>query len=360
MKKESYFIRNCVVAVCILTILTGTGAVTLIRHFREIQTEISDAALAHRSLVEKKEAIVEKTDEALDGNLAFRKYFAALDSNVKYFLTGDFASNQVLIGKNHWLFYKTVLDGDPMADYRGEVQYSEEKMRKTASNMKNFQQVLQRKGIKLAIFIVPNKEEVYAQYLPNTIQKVNEKNRTDLLVEYLRENTEIPIIYPKEELCREAETEMLYYKNDTHWNQKGAFVGTQVLLKQLYGKEQKKLSEQAFQTITLEKADPNYNDLSRMVGMDWKFYDRESYEILAGEKEKLEDKVLLIGDSFGVALTACMQQEFETVEYYHRDENNTGLLERTKPKLVVLEYVERYTEKMDEFSWNNVHFTVSE
>ena len=33
-----------------------------------------------------------------------------------------------------------------------------------------------------------------------------------------------------------------------------------------------------------------------------------------------------------------------------------GLLEHTNPDLVILEYVERYTEEMDEFVWDNVRF----
>ncbi len=358
MKKDSFFIRNCVVTVCALSILGGTGFATLIRHFREIQEEVGETANQYQDLVQKTEAVITKSDDALNERLAFRRYFAALDSNLKYFLTGEFASNQVLLGKEDWLFYKTTTDGDPMTDYIGTEPYSEEKMKKTVWNMENFQTMLERKGIKFAIAVIPNKEEVYERYLPDTIQKENEKNRTDLLVEYLRETTDIPIVYPKEELCEQAMTEMLYYKNDTHWNQKGAFVATQVLLEQLYQKEKIQLSDQDFETVTLKRADPNYNDLSRMVGMDWKFYDRESYEIIhSEEKEKIEETVLLIGDSFGASFLPCLQEEFEEVEYCHRDDENNGILEAVKPDLVILEYVERYTGQMDEFMWDNVSIT---
>lgn len=358
MKKDSFLIRNCVVSACLLLVLTGTGCATLIRHFPEIHEEIQEAAKQQKELTKKMEAVIEESDEALNNRLAFRKYFATLDSNMKYYLTGDFASNQVLLGEEEWLFYKTTSDGDPIKDYIGEELYSEEKMQKMTWNMKHFQQVLLRKGIKLVIFIAPNKEEVYSRYLPDTIQKVNEKNRTDVLVDYLRENTDIPIVYPKEELCQAAETEMLYYKNDTHWNQKGAFIGTQELLSEVYGKEKRELSEQPFRTVLLEKKDPNYNDLSRIVGMDWKFYDRESYEIAStGTEEKIDDKVFLIGDSFGAAFVPCLQQVFEEVTYCHRYSQNMGLLQQKKPDVVILEYVERYTEKMDEFVWDNVRFT---
>lgn len=357
MKKEPLFIRNCVISVCALGILGGTGAMTLIRHFPEIQEEISDTAVRHEDLAKKMTAVIEKSDEVWNSHLAFRKYFSALDSNMKYYLTGDFASNQVFLGKEDWLFYKTTTDGDPIADYKGEEQYSEEEMQRTVWNMRHFQQILKKKGIEFAIFIAPNKEEVYSKYLPDTIQKVNEKNRTDLLVEYLREMTDIPVIYPKKELCEAAQTEMLYYKNDTHWNQKGAFIGTQVLLEQVYGKKKRDLSDQEFKKIQLERKDPNYNDLSRMVGMDGKFYDEESYEIIPEKKDKkIEESVFLIGDSFGVSFLPCLQAEFEEVTYCHRDSQNMGLLEQKKPDLVILEYVERYTGEMDEFVWDNVRF----
>lgn len=356
MKREPLFIRNCIISVCALGILGGTGAVTLIRHFPEIQHEISDTAAHHDDLAKKVTAVIDKSDEVWNSNLAFRKYFSSLDSNMKYYLTGDFDSNQVLLGREDWLFYKTTTDGAPIDDYKGEKQYSEEEMQKMVWNMRHFQQILKKKGMDFVIFIAPNKEEVYSEYLPDTIQKVNEKNRTDLLVEYLREMTDIPVIYPKNELCKAAKTEMLYYKNDTHWNQKGAFIGTQVLLEEVYGKTKKELSDQKFKTIQLEKKDSNYNDLSRMVGMDGKFYDKESYEIIPDKKEKIEESVFLIGDSFGVSFLPCLQQEFEEVTYCHRNSRNMGLLEHTNPDLVILEYVERYTEEMDEFVWDNVRF----
>ena len=41
-------------------------------------------------------------------------------------------------------------------------------MQRTVWNMRHFQQILKKKGIEFAIFIAPNKEEVYSKYLPDT------------------------------------------------------------------------------------------------------------------------------------------------------------------------------------------------
>ena len=61
---------------------------------------------------------------------------------------------------------------------------------------------------------------------------VSEKDNTDQIVEYLKTNTDIRVVYPYEELMRFKEKypdEPLYYHLDTHWNELGAYIGAKAL-----------------------------------------------------------------------------------------------------------------------------------
>lgn len=50
------------------------------------------------------------------------------------------------------------------------------------------------------------------------------------IVDYLREKTDIPIIYPKERSNLLDSGYELYYKTDSHWNQIGGYIGARSLL----------------------------------------------------------------------------------------------------------------------------------
>ena len=50
---------------------------------------------------------------------------------------------------------------------------------------------------------------------------------------YVKENSDINIIYPINELKAAKKYWQIYYKYDTHWNNMGAFVGVQSLYKAL-------------------------------------------------------------------------------------------------------------------------------
>ncbi len=51
------------------------------------------------------------------------------------------------------------------------------------------------------------------------------KSGTDIFVEYIKNNTDIKVVYPKEELLKYKGKYQLYYKYDTHWNSLGAYIG---------------------------------------------------------------------------------------------------------------------------------------
>lgn len=133
----------------------------------------------------------------------------------------------VILGRFNWLFYT---GNNSVSYYRGTNILSEEEMEEYLGLMERLQELCDEMGIQLQFMIVPNREQVYPEYMPS-YEIVDNYKRVDRFVDYVRENSDVNIIYPLQEL-KEAE---LYwrtcYQYDTHWNHLGGYVGTQALYK---------------------------------------------------------------------------------------------------------------------------------
>ena len=154
----------------------------------------------------------------------------------KSYLPPIIAGDVVLLGRDNWLYY---LGDDSLSYYRGTNLLSEEKLQEYLELTVRLKELCEERGIRLQFMIIPNKEQVYPEYMPS-YTFASEEKRVPLLVEYLRKNADVNIIYPLEELQAAKQNWQVYYRYDTHWNSMGALIGTQALL----------------QALGMEKADP--------------------------------------------------------------------------------------------------------
>ena len=177
-----------------------------------------------------------------------RNKLISFNSELTSLLTGGtyMESTQVLLGKDNWLFYKTEMDGHPLWDYMGINHFTEEELAAIAANLVNMRDGFKELGVDFYVTALPNKEIIYEEYMPDTVARVNEVSRAEQLADYIWDNTDLVYVYPKQALLDAKEEGQIYYKTDTHWNQKGAFVGMQELLHAAYGVEAKDLNSVSF------------------------------------------------------------------------------------------------------------------
>lgn len=131
---------------------------------------------------------------------------------------------QTLAGRRNWLFY---LGDDSLKDYQGTNLMMDDELANAAAVLQQLDDVCKAKGIKFAIAYFPNKELVYPEYMPT--YETYPYKRVALFTEYLKQNTSVTVVYPLNELKAAKPYWQVYYKHDTHWNQAGAFIGTQAL-----------------------------------------------------------------------------------------------------------------------------------
>jgi len=81
---------------------------------------------------------------------------------------------------------------------------------------------LAAQGIAYLFVVAPNKESIYAEWLPSHLQRPGAVTLLDQLVAHLREHSRVEILDlrpPLREASRQAE---VYFPLDTHWNDRGA------------------------------------------------------------------------------------------------------------------------------------------
>ena len=138
--------------------------------------------------------------------------------------------NKLVIGKDNWLFRK---EGNDI--YRGAAQFTAQELESIRLELEYRRDYVESKGSKYYFVIAPLKQNIYPEYLPDYLNKVNPQTQTEKLLEYLQSKSDLEIINLNDSLLqfKTITDKPLFYKTDNHWNAYGAFVGCQYMLKHL-------------------------------------------------------------------------------------------------------------------------------
>lgn len=252
-------------------------------------------------------------------------------------------STQVLLGKNDWLFYKTELDGHPIWDYMGINHFSEEELATMAANLTQMRDYFENeRGIDFYLIALPNKEMIYEENMPDTIARVNEVSRADQVAEYIWNNTDLTYIYPKQQLLDTKQNHQIYYQTDTHWNQIGAFIGMQEILKEAYG-TYADVDSVSFRIDSQSFA----GDLATIGGVADKYAKDTVYvfEKESADPAQYRDEVaLVVGDSFSGFLSTIAKGYYKEVHWIYTTDFKMDMVDEYDADVIIWETVERYME----------------
>ena len=138
----------------------------------------------------------------------------------------------VTLGIDGWMYYTVNGESEnSIKEMFGRNMYSEDELASISSMIKDTNDFFRDRGAEFIPYVVPNKEQVYDQYLPETYQRhITNYTRANQLTDYVNEHTDVKMIYPLDYMKKYRDSINLFYKYDTHWNQPGAFVGIQPIL----------------------------------------------------------------------------------------------------------------------------------
>ena len=266
-------------------------------------------------------------------------------------------------GSDNWLFLGNSYD-DTVAKLKLASQPSVEEVTSLRDTFQNLATVGETVNTQIALLVGPNKSSVFTEMLPSEIS-VSPTRYVNFFLRGLGEIDNLTVYDPTIDFLHSKETEgLLYYRTDTHWNDKGAFVAFNNLLIKL-GYEGPKVEFSSMPTsggdlieISGLRNFPLENDDTWLPSID------HSYELIRTETNNVTDtfgkqeivhnsnpilnqKVWVVGDSFTRALKPYLEATFREVHYLgHWNERLNHLSDdlqnaSEKPNLVLVIRVER-------------------
>ncbi len=301
---------------------------------------------------------------------------------------GDYMeSSEVLLGRDGWLFYKVMTDGTPLYDYMGINRFSEDELASIRDGLQAENEFMKSRGIKYAVLTIPNKEQVYDIYMPDTIERISDTSRLDQLTEYLTQaGTEYPYIDMTDIYIRNRDKCPLYYKTDTHYTDVGAYATVITVMDAMYGRSsdddissyEKTLLpvhiteiDGTDKDVSIEiSANINNEDKTEANGLAVAFTARPGFEgdlarisatldrykdvsynmdpATIREEDRRDETLLIIGDSFGDAMQHVAKYYYREVYFVQSTDYTTDVLDVYQPDAVIRECVERYLPRLTE------------
>ena len=285
-----------------------------------------------------------------EGALVGRYRMINLNTSISKLVTGGtyMESNEVLLGKDGWLFYKATGDGTPLYDYMGINHFSEEELAKVYDNLVAIGDGISARGMDVIFMTVPNKEQVYSEYMPDTVDKINDKSRLDELTEYIESKGGLiadryGYVDTSKVLRSCKDTYPLFYRTDTHWTECGSYLAL-MELRRAMDQRVTPIDE-----VVFTDKGGFVGDLAKISGSRDEYSDvNPVIDASSINDDSTKDQVMLIiGDSFGDAMIHSAKHFYKEV-YWVRLKEYTDELDRYEPDVVVVECVERYLSDLQE------------
>ena len=160
-----------------------------------------------------------------------RREFIGLYRNVRMFLEPNGGNDRILVGKDGWLFFKP---NNGFENFANKTQLSKTELKNGLAYLQNIDDWCKKHNKKFYYFIAPDKHRIYGENY-----RLIKKTRSDKFglaeqfVKYIRKNSDIKVIYPREKLLEHKKDGLMYFKDDTHWSALGGYYGYLELMNEI-------------------------------------------------------------------------------------------------------------------------------
>ncbi|MDR2479513.1 MAG: hypothetical protein LBD48_09400, partial [Treponema sp.] len=173
-------------------------------------------------------------DSYINDRFGFRNTFTTLAAALNKMYKR--INGNVVLGKNDWLFYSRVDDGNNITDFFKLNLFTQTEISRFIENVDRRRQWCENNNIQFIFLIVPNKHNVYPEYYP--FARPDGITRTEQIMAALPDRLKDTVMYPLDSLLQHKGGQTpLYFETDTHWNMAGAYLAYEMLfdrIKQLF------------------------------------------------------------------------------------------------------------------------------
>jgi len=290
----------------------------------------------------------------------FKKYYGdrfglraaliQLHAQTMYRLLNISPSDKVLAGRDGWFYYA---DDYSLEDYHSGKPLSSAELENWCQVMRSRKDWLAKHGAKLLLVFACDKYVIYPEYMPPGYRRANPQYRLEQLVNYLRQHSQVDLISLQIPLQVGKANDRLYHRTDTHWNDRGAYIGYREILAAL-----RMPPQPPTYFAPVEKQTDGW-DLARMMGLDkvipeknLQLIPREARRACIVEQDRpdalwnngrvvltIDDptlpKLVMFRDSFGSALVPFLAEHFRRSVFLWQYDFDPSVIEQEKPDYVV-------------------------
>ncbi|MBM3770088.1 MAG: hypothetical protein FJW27_02155 [Acidimicrobiia bacterium] len=297
-----------------------------------------------------------------DDHFLFRNRLIDGRASLLWTVLGTSGSDQVIVGKNGWLFYAA--DGG-IDDWIQLEPFTREELDVWRDTLVRRRAFLARRRIPYVLVIAPDKQMIYPEHMPGALRRLRHDYRADQLIAYMRETEpDFRIIDLRVAVLAHKDQELLYHRYDTHWNDRGGLVAYRAIASELtrWFPSLVPLRREDFdddpavpsgdRTTMLGLTDPGKASMSGLVrrGGDRHrvvFPDRpdpygEVGELRTEHADSSLPRLMMFRDSFAGRLIPYLSEHFSHATYFWQNELDFQAIETERPDVVIQEYVGRH------------------
>jgi|GEM_PF-3967966 hypothetical protein len=287
-------------------------------------------------------------------NFGLRKLLLGSYRLALFYLFGISANPAAVVGESdgryRWLYFDGAAAGDGRGfdAFLGKQPYTPRELAGITANLARLSKLLEDNHIKFVVVTCPDKQSVYPEYLPKSRRPVpGVPSRLEQMSGAVRAALGSRYVDLRAPLMQAKAEGPVYFHTDTHWNERGIFVGYRAFMQALQQQDPTRVPLPS-REVRWQNLPPANGDLIGMVGLPW--YPREPALAPILPKQPSggrRAKVLVLHDSFFIPMRPFLEFEFRGVTMIRGTYNareiaiTQELLNAEKPDVVVIEAVER-------------------
>jgi hypothetical protein len=304
-------------------------------------------------------ALPEQLTRYFEDHFAFRQRFVRWQATLRLRVLGVSPSEAVIKGRDGWLFYA---DDGAMEDYAEAPPFTADELEMWRRTLQDISDWLGEQGIAYLFVISPDKHVIYREYMPGTIRPAA-VSRIDQLVNHLREHSTVRVLDLRPPLLAAKARERIYHRTDTHWNDRGAFVGYQQVVAALAA-DIPTLRQAARTAFEPRLVHSNGLDLAGMIGLTQVLAEddlvlirrrpatarilepqhpnpRLMHARIVTEAPNDGPRAVVFMDSFGAGLIPFLSEDFSRAVYLWQSNMDPQIVREERPQVVIHEWVGR-------------------
>lgn len=301
-------------------------------------------------------------DAWINDHFGFRQRLLRWNALLKVKALGVSPTPNVILGKQDWLFLgRDVYERGfrVLEEHRKLDPYTADRLAEAQRILRERASWLQGRGIRYLLVIMPNKETIYPELLPDYVTRVGPLSRLDQLMGELSNDPQLRILDLRSTLLAAKRIERVYDKTGTHWNQRGAFVADRVVAEQL-ARWFPAVRVPSSTNLRRYAEETEGGGLALLLGMPDVFRETQlRLDVLAGQRARLTSHVyrpdypmfrepfatwtgdndlpraVVFHDSSVLAIRKYLAEHFSHAAYYWQYEFSPTLIEHERPDVVV-------------------------